>query len=68
MRKINKLINRLFKRGTTAANNNPAIQDAASCPPGEPLKCLDGKLYRMRLRNGRWETFGPPLGDCKEED
>lgn len=29
-----------------------------------PTMCKAGKLYRARLRNGRWETIGSPIGDC----
>lgn len=29
-----------------------------------PTMCKNGKLYRARLRNGRWETMGSPIGDC----
>ncbi len=68
MGKMAKFISRLLKRSETAGSGNEAAPDAANCPPGEPLKCVGGKLYRMRLRDGRWETFGPPLGDCREED
>ena len=31
--------------------------------PG-PTLCRNGKLYKARLRNGRWETIGAPIGEC----
>ncbi len=68
MGNIARLVKRLLKRAEAARVTvvGPAVRNA-SCPPGEPLKCIAGKLYRMRLRDGRWETYGPPMGDCEED-
>lgn len=69
MGKIAKFMQRFSKRNAAPGTGESAVRPGgASCPPGDPLKCIGGKLYRMRLRDGRWETFGAPLGDCKEED
>lgn len=68
MGKIGKFVNRLLKRGETAGTSAQSRMEAANCSPDDPVMCVDGKLYRMRFKNGRWETFGPPLGDCSDED
>ncbi len=67
MGNITKLVQRLLKRAEAEGVTIVRTNDSASCPPGEPLKCIAGKLYRMRLRDGRWETYGPPLGDCEDD-
>ena len=42
----------------------PAIATQEGQPDDEPTICKGGKKYRARLRGGRWETFGAPIGDC----
>jgi len=39
-------------------------EESESSEAAMPTLCKDGKLFRARLKNGRWETMGPPIGDC----
>ena len=53
--------------GQEAAGSDPELSigvETEEAPPDFPTLCRGGKLFRARLRNGRWETIGPPIGDC----
>ena len=65
MSKKKRFLQRLFNRGAAASESDSHSEQA---PAADQLtKCIDGKRYRMRQRDGRWESFGPPIGDCTDD-